>query len=90
MAGFFGVKHVAFLRHDDCALDASLALSRKVVREIRKHKPEVVLCGNPEGWFYGNNYLNHPDHRAAALGRGGSRLPALRDGTLLAGRRARA
>jgi len=26
----------------------------------------VVLVGNPEAWFYGNEYVNHPDHRAAA------------------------
>jgi LmbE family N-acetylglucosaminyl deacetylase len=67
VAKFFGIKHVVFLRHDDCALEPSLALSRKVVRAIRKYKPEVVLCGDPEGWFYGDNYINHPDHRAAAI-----------------------
>ncbi|NTU63309.1 MAG: PIG-L family deacetylase, partial [Chloroflexi bacterium] len=50
-ADFFGVKHVVFLRYDDCALEPSLDLSRKVVREIRQYKPEVVLCGDPEGWF---------------------------------------
>ena len=33
---------------------------------IRQYKPEVVLAGNPEAWFYGNEYVNHPDHRAAA------------------------
>jgi LmbE family N-acetylglucosaminyl deacetylase len=55
------------LRHDDCALEPSLELSRKVVRAIRKYKPEVVLCGDPEGWFYGTDYINHPDHRAAAI-----------------------
>ena len=65
-ADFFGVKHVVFLRYDDCALEPSLDLSRKVVREIRQYKPEVVLCGDPEGWFYGSGYINHPDHRAAA------------------------
>ena len=27
-ADFFGVKHVVFLRHDDCALEPSLDLSR--------------------------------------------------------------
>jgi LmbE family N-acetylglucosaminyl deacetylase len=66
VAEFFGVKHLVFLRYDDCALEPSLALSRKVVRAIRKYKPEVVICGDPEGWFYGDNYINHPDHRAAA------------------------
>ena len=67
VADFFGVKHVVFLRYDDCALEPSLELSRKVVRAIRRYKPEVVLCGDPEGWFYGSNYINHPDHRAAAI-----------------------
>ncbi len=67
VADFFGVKCVVFLRQDDCALEPSLDLSRKVVREIRKYKPEVVLCGDPEGWFYGTDYINHPDHRAAAI-----------------------
>ncbi len=66
-ADFYGVKRVVFLRHDDCALEPSLDLSRKVVREIRKYKPEVVVCGDPEGWFYGSDYINHPDHRAAAI-----------------------
>jgi LmbE family N-acetylglucosaminyl deacetylase len=67
VADFFGVKHVVFLRFDDCALQPSLELSRKVVRTIRKYKPEVVLCGDPEGWFYGTDYINHPDHRAASI-----------------------
>lgn len=67
VADFFGVKRVIFLRFDDCALEPSLDLSRKVVRAIRLYKPEVVLCGDPEGWFYGSNYINHPDHRAAAM-----------------------
>ena len=25
-----------------------------------------MTTGNPEGWFYGDEYFNHPDHRAAA------------------------
>lgn len=66
VAQFYGVKHLVFLRYADCALEPTLALSRKLVRAIRKHKPEVVICGDPAGWFYGDNYINHPDHRAAA------------------------
>jgi LmbE family N-acetylglucosaminyl deacetylase len=26
----------------------------------------VVVTGDPQGVFYGNGYINHPDHRAAA------------------------
>ena len=66
VATFLGAKHVAFLRHADCALEPTLELRRELVRKIRQYKPEVVICGDPTGWFYGNGYINHPDHRAAA------------------------
>ncbi|HLF27579.1 MAG TPA: PIG-L deacetylase family protein [Anaerolineae bacterium] len=65
-AKLLGVKHVVFLRHDDCRLEPTLELRRELVREIRKRKPEVVLCGDPDAWFYDSTYINHPDHRAAA------------------------
>ena len=29
-------------------------------------RPDVVLCGDPTVRYYGNEYLNHPDHRAVA------------------------
>src|SRR3972149_5922919 len=66
-AKVLGVKTLVFLGHDDCQLQPTLDLRRALVREIRKHKPEVVLCGQPDGWFYGNEYINHPDHRAAGV-----------------------
>src|SRR5512136_269696 len=66
VADFLGVKQVVFLRHDDCALQPTLELRRELVREIREYRPEVVICGDPTGWFYGDGYINHPDHRAAA------------------------
>ena len=66
VANLLGIKSVVFLRHDDCAVQPTLDLSRELVREIRARKPEVVLCGSPEGWFYGD-YINHPDHRAAGI-----------------------
>jgi LmbE family N-acetylglucosaminyl deacetylase len=65
VAKLLGVKNVVFLRHDDCALRPTLELRRELVREIRKCRPEVVICGEPGGWFYGSDYINHPDHRAA-------------------------
>ena len=33
---------------------------------IRRHRPEVVVCGDPTVRFYGTTYMNHPDHRVAA------------------------
>jgi LmbE family N-acetylglucosaminyl deacetylase len=65
-AKILGVKNVVFLGHDDCQLQPTLELRRELVQAIRKHKPEVVISGNPNGWLYGNEYINHPDHRAAA------------------------
>lgn len=61
-----GVKETIFLRYPDGELEPTLELRRDLTRLIRRFKPDVVLCGNPEAWFYGNEYINHPDHRAAA------------------------
>jgi LmbE family N-acetylglucosaminyl deacetylase len=35
------------------------------VRRIRRHRPEVVLCNDPKALFFGDRYINHPDHLAA-------------------------
>ena len=61
-----GVKETIFLRYPDGELEATIPLRKELTRLIRKFKPETVLAGNPEAWFYGSDYLNHPDHRAAA------------------------
>lgn len=60
------VKETIFLHYPDGELEATLPLRRELTRLIRQYRPEAVLTGNPDGWFYGNEYLNHPDHRAAA------------------------
>jgi len=61
-----GVEEVVFLGHGDGMLQPTLELRRELVRAIRKYRPEVVLCGDPTAFFYGDEYINHPDHRAAA------------------------
>lgn len=61
-----GIKETIFLHYPDGELEPSLALRKDLTRVIRQFKPDVVVTGNPEGWFYGNGYINHPDHRAAA------------------------
>ncbi len=61
-----GVKDTIFLRYADGELVPSIQLRKDLTRLIRRHKPEVVVTGDPSGWFYGNEYINHPDHRAAA------------------------
>jgi LmbE family N-acetylglucosaminyl deacetylase len=61
-----GVEEVVFLGYPDGLLQPTLELRRDLVRVIRQHKPEVVLCGDPSVFFHGDEYINHPDHRAAA------------------------
>jgi LmbE family N-acetylglucosaminyl deacetylase len=61
-----GIGQTIFLRYPDGELEATIALRKELTRVIRQFKPDTVVTGNPEGWFYGDEYLNHPDHRAAA------------------------
>ncbi len=61
-----GVKDVVFLGYEDGMLDPSLALRRELTRLIRRYRPDAVMCGDPTVRFYGQSYLNHPDHRVAA------------------------
>jgi LmbE family N-acetylglucosaminyl deacetylase len=61
-----GVSEVVFLGYEDGMLEPSLALRRDLTRLIRRYRPDAVLCGDPTMRYYGNMYLNHPDHRVAA------------------------
>ncbi len=61
-----GIDETVFLRYPDGELVASVALRKDITREIRRYKPEAVLVGDATAVFYGSDYINHPDHRAAA------------------------
>jgi LmbE family N-acetylglucosaminyl deacetylase len=61
-----GVSEVVFLGHDDGQLEPTLELRRELVRAIRQYKPEVVITWDPTRLFVNGDYINHPDHRAAA------------------------
>jgi LmbE family N-acetylglucosaminyl deacetylase len=62
-AEIIGAKAVYFLDHADGYLVPSLDLRRDIVREIRRHKPSILVTCDPQNLFatYG---INHPDHRA--------------------------
>jgi LmbE family N-acetylglucosaminyl deacetylase len=60
-----GARDVTFLSHEDGTLTNTIALRRDIVREIRRFRPDAVICQDPTMRFGGNRYLNHPDHRAA-------------------------
>lgn len=61
-----GVEDVVFLGYDDGTVQPTLDLRKDLVKVIRQYQPDVVVCGDPTAFFYGNSYINHPDHRAVA------------------------
>jgi LmbE family N-acetylglucosaminyl deacetylase len=63
-AAVLGVTEVTFLGHPDGGLVADLDLRRDLTREIRRSRPDVVVCQNAVR-HYGNLGGNHPDHLAA-------------------------
>ena len=65
-AAMTGVQEVIFLGEPDGSLVNTRDLRRKLVRELRRFRPEVVVCGDPSVWFVNGTYVNRPDHRAAA------------------------
>ena len=71
-----GVQDVVFLGEPDGMLQPTLELRKKIVREIRRFRPEVVITGDPTRVWSGNSYINHPDHRAAATATLDATFPA--------------
>lgn len=64
-SALLGVRETIFLHYGDGTLQPTIDLRRDLTRLIRKYKPDAVVCGDPTVRFYGNSYMNHPDHRAA-------------------------
>jgi LmbE family N-acetylglucosaminyl deacetylase len=64
-AELLGVSHVRYLGYRDGTLQPTLALRRDLTRLIRELRPYRVVCQDPTTVFVRDNYINHPDHRAA-------------------------
>ncbi len=75
-ADIVGASEVIFLHEPDGLLQPTIELRKKLVREIRRFQPEVVMCGDPTIVWAGNDYINHPDHRAAATAALDATFPA--------------
>src|SRR2546425_7562128 len=56
-ARILGVKDLVFLRHQDGILEPTLGLRRDLTRVIRRHRPDVVVCGDSTMRWYGTEYL---------------------------------
>jgi LmbE family N-acetylglucosaminyl deacetylase len=66
-ARVLGVKDVVFLGFEDGSLDPTPELRRAIAREIRRHRPDVIIAPDPGSHFLnimGQEYLSHPDHPA--------------------------
>jgi LmbE family N-acetylglucosaminyl deacetylase len=75
-ADIAGAKEVIFLHEPDGLLLPTLELRKKLVREIRRFRPEVIVCSDPTVIWAGDDYINHPDHRAAAMAALDATFPA--------------
>jgi LmbE family N-acetylglucosaminyl deacetylase len=65
-ARILGVKELVLLGYPDGTLEPTLGLRRDLTRVIRRFRPDIVVTGDPTVRYYGNEYMNHPDHRAVA------------------------
>ena len=69
-----GVDGVTFLRWPDSEVEATLALRRELVRQIRIHRPDLVITHDPVP-----PYRLHPDHRAVGRTTLDAIFPCARD-----------
>jgi LmbE family N-acetylglucosaminyl deacetylase len=64
-AKILGVKHVVFLGYEDGYLYPTLEVRKDVARQVRIHKPDVIIAMDPRFRVADEGYVNHPDHIAA-------------------------
>lgn len=69
-----GVKHVEFLRLGDGELMPDVNFRERIVRQLRKYRPDVVITHDPF-----RPYSLHPDHRAVGITTVDAVYPTARD-----------
>ena len=74
-----GAKDVVFLDHEDGYLQPTLELRKEISREIRRFRPDVLICQNPARTLDGRSYTGHPDHFAAGEAALSAVFPSARD-----------
>jgi LmbE family N-acetylglucosaminyl deacetylase len=84
-AVILGASEVIFLGHEDGFVEDSHELRKDIIREIRRHKPDVVIGPDPSLYYFQQWYVNHPDHRRvgeaflAAVNPGVTTVPLYRE-----------
>jgi LmbE family N-acetylglucosaminyl deacetylase len=74
-----GYEEVAFLHRPDGALDNDLALREQLVRIIRQFRPDAVLAMDPTVIIFDDGFVQHVDHRMAAMAAVDAVYPAARN-----------
>jgi len=75
-----GGKGITFLNYPDSYLEVTMELKKKIVMEIRRLKPDVVITMDPTVIYsQTRGFLNHPDHRAAGQATLDAVFPLARD-----------
>jgi LmbE family N-acetylglucosaminyl deacetylase len=74
-----GLKDIVFLGYPDAYLEPTLELRKDIAREIRRHKPDVVITNSPARDVESGHYLGHPDHFAAGEAALSAVFPTARD-----------
>jgi LmbE family N-acetylglucosaminyl deacetylase len=64
-AEVLGVASVTFLGEVDGMLEVNLDTRRKVCREVRRLRPDVIVAQDPSRLWFGTGYINHSDHKRA-------------------------
>lgn len=73
-AHILGIESVTFLRWPDSEVEPTLALRSALVRQIRRHRPDLVITHDPVP-----PYRLHPDHRAVGRATLDAIFPCARD-----------
>ncbi len=73
-ARILGVDTVTFLRWPDSEVEPTLTLRRELVRQVRIHKPDLLITHDPAP-----PYRLHPDHRAVGRAALDAVFPCARD-----------
>jgi LmbE family N-acetylglucosaminyl deacetylase len=66
-AKVLAVETVTFLDEADGFLEVTPATRKKVTRELRRLRPEVLVAPDPSRLWSGSGYVNHWDHKQAGL-----------------------
>ena len=74
-----GLKDIIFLDYEDSYLTPHLDLRRDIAREIRRHRPDIVICQYPMRNLDGGWGVGHPDHIAAGEATLSAIFPTARD-----------